>query len=130
MAEQLNIGKTVTCMVAQSIFGNPSQVGGKGIGINFNMTNAGLEYSLNLFNNIPLFINEMQHQKDAIDYDKLLFLISEGKGRTRATKSGGLMKENNWNNVVITNGEKDIIKDNSNAGAYNRCLSCDSICEV
>lgn len=118
-------GKTVCCMVGQSIFGNPAQTGGKGIGINFNLTNAGLEYALNTYNNIPLFINEMQHQKDATDYDKLLFLISEGKGRTRATKSGGLAKENSWNNVVITNGEKNIIKDNSNAGAYNRCLSCE-----
>lgn len=118
-------GKTVCCMVGQSIFGNPAQTGGKGIGINFNLTNAGLEYALNTYNNIPLFINEMQHQKDATDYDKLLFLISEGKGKTRATKSGGLAKENSWNNVVITNGEKNIIKDNSNAGAYNRCLSCE-----
>lgn len=116
-------GKTVCCMVAQSIFGNPSLTEGKGMGINFNMTNAGLEYSLNAYNNMPLFINEMQHQKDAVDYDKLLFLISEGKGRTRAVKSGGLSRENSWNNIVITNGEKNIIKDNSNAGAYNRCVS-------
>lgn len=116
-------GKTVACMVGQSIFGNPSQNDGKGIGINFNFTNAGLEYRLNLYNNIPLFVNEMQHQKDAKDYDKILFLISEGKGRTRSTKFGGLAKENNWNNIVITNGEKNIMKNNSNAGAYNRCLS-------
>lgn len=118
-------GKTVASMVAQSMFGNPSQTEGKGIGINFNMTNVGLEYSLNAYNNIPLFINEMQHQKDAVDYDKLLFLISEGRGRTRAVKTGGLSRENNWNNVAITNGEKNIIKENSNAGAYNRCLACE-----
>lgn len=116
-------GKTVACMVGQSIFGNPSQNDGKGIGINFNFTNVGLEYRLNLYNNIPLFVNEMQHQKDAKDYDKMLFLISEGKGKTRSTKIGGLAKENNWNNIVITNGEKNIMKSNSNAGAYNRCLS-------
>lgn len=122
---ETEFGKSVCCMVAQSIFGNPAQTGGKGIGINFNLTNAGLEYALNTYNNIPLFINEMQHQKDAADYDKLLFLISEGKGKTRATKSGGLAKENSWNNVVITNGEKNIIKDHSNAGAYNRCISCE-----
>ena len=114
---------TVACMVGQSIFGNPSQNDGKGIGINFNFTNVGLEYRLNLYNNIPLFVNEMQHQKDAKDYDKMLFLISEGKGRTRSTKLGGLAKENTWNNIVITNGEKNIMKNNSNAGAYNRCLS-------
>lgn len=118
-------GKTVACMVAQSIFGNPSQTDNKGIGINFNFTNVGLEYRLNLYNNIPLFINEMQHQKDAKDYDKILFLVSEGKGRSRGTKNGGIGKENSWNNVVITNGEKNIIKDNSNAGAYNRCISCE-----
>ena len=112
-------------MVGQSIFGNPSQTDNKGIGINFNFTNVGLEYKLNAYNNIPLFINEMQHQKDVKDYDKILFLISEGKGKTRSTKNGGLSRENSWNNVVITNGEKDIIKSNSNAGAYNRCLSCE-----
>lgn len=114
---------TVACMVGQSIFGNPSQNDGKGIGINFNFTNVGLEYRLNLYNNIPLFVNEMQHQKDAKDYDKILFLVSEGKGKTRSTKIGGLAKENSWNNIVITNGEKNIMKSNSNAGAYNRCLS-------
>lgn len=118
-------GKTVACMAAQSIFGNPSQSDNKGIGINFNFTNVGLEYRLNLYNNIPLFINEMQHQKDAKDYDKMLFLISEGKGKSRGTKTGGVAKENSWNNVVITNGEKNIIKDNSNAGAYNRCIACE-----
>lgn len=118
-------GKTVACMVGQSIFGNPSQNDNKGIGINFNLTNAGLEYKLNLYNNIPLFINEMQHQKDAKDYDKLLFMISEGKGKSRSTKNGGIARENSWNNIVITNGEKNIIKDNSNAGAYNRCISCE-----
>lgn len=116
---------TVACMVGQSIFGNPSLNDNKGIGINFNFTVVGLEYRLNTYNNIPLFINEMQHQKDAKDYDKILFLISEGKGRTRSTKVGGLARENSWNNVVITNGEKNIIKENSNAGAYNRCISCE-----
>jgi len=118
-------GKTVACMVGQSIFGNPSLDGDMGIGINFNFTNAGLEYKLNTYNNLPLFVNEMQHQKDAKDYDKMLFLISEGKGRTRGTKVGGNSRTTSWNNVVITNGEKNIIKDNSNAGAYNRCISCE-----
>ena len=42
-----------------------------------------------------------------------MFLISEGKGKTRSTKNGGLSRENSWNNVVITNGEKDIIKSKS-----------------
>lgn len=109
-------------MVGQSIFGNPES-GGKGIGISFDFTPAGLEYRLGIYNNIPLFMNEMQHQKDAKDYDKILFLIAEGKGKTRSTKTGGIAKENYWNNIVITNGEKSIIKSNSNAGAYNRCIA-------
>lgn len=115
-------GKTVACMVAQSIFGNPSQ-DNKGLGINFNFTINGLESVLNKYNNLPLFVNEMQHQKDAKDYDKILFLVAEGKGKSRSTKNIGLAKQNAWHNVMITNGEKNIIKDNSNAGAYNRCFS-------
>lgn len=118
-------GKSVACMVGQSIFGNPS-LDGKGMGINFNFSIVGLEQQLNLYNNIPLFVNEMQHQKDAKDYDKILFLVSEGKGKTRGTKNGGVARETSWNNIVITNGEKNIIKDNSNAGAYNRCISCET----
>lgn len=118
-------GKTLACMVGQSIFGNPSQNDSSGIGINFNFTNAGLEYRLNLYNNIPLFINEMQLQKDAKDYDKMLFMIESGKGKSRATKVGGVGKENSWNNIVITNGEKNIVKANSDNGAYNRCLCCE-----
>lgn len=119
---QSEFGKTVSCMVAQSVFGNPAQ-DSKGIGINFNFTVNGLESALNKFNDIPLFVNEMQHQKDAKDYDKILFLVAEGKGKARSTKTFGMAKQNNWHNVVITNGEKNIIKDNSNAGAYNRCFA-------
>lgn len=115
-------GKTVTCMVGESIFGNPAQ-SSLGIGINFNFTINGLESVLNRYNNIPLFINEMQHQKDAKDYDKILFMISEGKGKSRSNKTNGVARQNCWNTVAITNGEKNIIKDNSNAGAYNRCYS-------
>lgn len=119
---QSEFGKTVSCMVAQSVFGNPAQ-DSKGIGINFNFTVNGLESALNKFNDIPLFVNEMQHQKDAKDYDKILFLVAEGKGKARSTKTFGMARQNNWHNVVITNGEKNIIKDNSNAGAYNRCFT-------
>ena len=119
---QSEFGKTVSCMVAQSVWGNPAQ-DSKGIGINFNFTVNGLESALNKFNDIPLFINEMQHQKDAKDYDKILFLVAEGKGKARSTKTFGMARQNNWHNVVITNGEKNIIKDNSNAGAYNRCFA-------
>ena len=118
-------GKTLACMVGQSIFGNPSQNDSSGMGINFNFTSVGLEYRLNLYNNIPLFINEMQLQKDAKDYDKMLFMIESGRGKSRSTKIGGVGKENSWNNVVITNGEKNIVKANSDNGAYNRCLCCE-----
>ena len=118
-------GKTLACMVGQSIFGNPSQNDSTGMGINFNFTNAGLEYRLNLYNNIPLFINEMQLQRDAKDYDKMLFMIESGRGKARSTKVGGIGKENSWNNVVITNGEKNIVKANSDNGAYNRCFCCE-----
>ena len=57
--------------------------------------------SLTLAIRVPLFVNEMQHQKDAKDYDKILFLIAEGKGKSRSTKLGGIARENTWNTLEI-----------------------------
>lgn len=120
-------GKSVSCMAGQSIFGKPtsSDTENNGIGINFNFTEAGFESRLNLYNNIPLFVNEMQLKKEAKDYDKILFMVESGQGKSRSTKYGGIGRETAWNLVAITNGEKNIVKSSSDNGAYNRCLSCE-----
>lgn len=118
-------GKTVACMAAQSIFGNPSQNEKNGIGINFNFTKVGLEFRLNLYNNLPMFINEMQLQREIKNYDNILFTIEAGKGKARGNKNGGLGMETSWDLISITNGEKNIITSSSDNGAYNRCLACE-----
>ena len=49
-------------------------------------------------------------------------MLSEGVGRTRGNKTGGIDRTPTWSNSVITTGETPLIKQSDGAGAYNRTL--------
>jgi uncharacterized protein (DUF927 family) len=54
--------------------------------------------------------------------DKIIYQLTEGVGRTRGAKTGGLQKVNTWRNCFITNGEHPISNANSGGGAVNRII--------
>ena len=49
-------------------------------------------------------------------------MLSEGAGRTRGNKSGGVDKTPTWSNCIITSGEMPITNASSGGGAVNRIL--------
>ncbi len=115
-------GKTAGClMVASSVWGNP-QVGE--YSISFNSTDVGQELYASFLNNLPLCIDELQIQASAgvRDFDKMIYKLSEGLGKTRGSKTGGLRKQNTWRNCMITTGEYPIINNNSMGGANARVI--------
>jgi uncharacterized protein (DUF927 family) len=75
-------------------------------------------------------IDELQIQSSAgvKDFDKIIYQLTEGVGRTRGAKTGGLQKINTWRNCIITNGEQPISNANSGGGAVNRIIEfeCDT----
>ena len=108
-------GKTVALMCAASIWGNPEL--GKYIQT-FNSTQVGLERYAAFLNHLPLMIDEGQ-----LDNGKFsVYQLSEGVGRTRGNKTGGIDRTPTWSNSVITTGETPLIKQSDGAGAYNRTL--------
>ena len=89
----------------------------------FNSTDVGKEMTAAFCNSLPLVIDELQLVKDQRkDFDRMIYQLTEGVGRTRGRKSGGLQKTPTWRNCIITSGEYPIVSDNSGGGSVNRTL--------
>jgi uncharacterized protein (DUF927 family) len=75
-------------------------------------------------NSLPMCIDELQIQSSAgmKDFDKIIYQLTEGVGRTRGAKTGGLQKTLSWKNCFITNGEHPISNQSSGGGAVNRII--------
>lgn len=120
------VGKTVGLMIAASVWACPKM--GEYI-TTFNSTLVGQEMTATFLNSLPLCMDELQIQSSAgvRDFDRIIYQLTEGVGRTRGAKTGGLQKMNTWRNCIITNGEQPISNSNSGGGAVNRVIEfeCD-----
>ncbi len=112
-------GKTVGLMLAASVWANPEI--GRYIHT-FNSTAVGREKSAAFVNSMPLILDELQIAKDKKEFDKDIYMLSEGAGRTRGTKTGGVDKTPTWGNCIITSGEMPLIGQGSGGGAVNRII--------
>ena len=120
------VGKTVGLMIAASVWGSPRL--GDFI-LTFNSTSVGQEMTAAFLNSLPMCIDELQIQSSSgiRDFDRIIYQLTEGVGRTRGAKTGGLQRMNTWRNCIITNGEHPISNANSGGGAVNRVIEfeCD-----
>lgn len=111
--------KTVLAMTAASIWGNPE------IGdyiMTFNATTVGMEKTAAFYNNLPYILDELQIINDKRDLDNLIYMLTEGSGRSRGNKLGGLDAVPKWKNAVITTGERPITTARSGGGSLNRVI--------
>lgn len=117
-------GKTVALMLAASVWANPKV--GEYIHT-FNSTDVGQELSAGFVNSLPLILDEMQIQKgEKKMFDSMIYKLSEGTGRKRGAKAGGLQKTSTWRNCILTSGESPITSAHSGAGAVNRIIEINS----
>ncbi len=118
---QTGLGKTVLLQIAASIWGDPAP--GKLI-TTFNATSTGLELTAAFLHDIPMLIDELQiaSAPGKNDFQQLVYTLSEGVGRTRGAKDGGLRRQPGWRNVMITTGERPLSTELSGGGAVNRCI--------
>src|SRR5699024_5305714 len=100
-------GKTVGLLLAASVWADPEI--GKYIQT-FNATDVSKELGAAFYNSLPLILDELQLVKDnRKDFDRMIYQLSEGVGRARGRKQGGLQKTPTWRNCVITTGESPSI---------------------
>ena len=112
-------GKTVGLMLAASVWANPEM--GKFIH-SFNSTQVAQELSAAFVNSLPLILDELQIVKDKKDFDQMIYHLSEGAGKSRGQRTGGLQKDKTWSNCIITSGEQPISSSSSGGGAVNRII--------
>ena len=91
----------------------------------FNSTGVAQELTASFVNSLPLCLDELQIIKDIKDFDKTIYQLTEGVGKSRGAKSGGLQKVGTWSNCIITTGEQPISNQNSGGGAINRVIEID-----
>lgn len=113
-------GKSVTLIVAMSIWGNP-KIGH--LVKNLNSTNVGLERLSAFLNNIPFAGDELQAIKNKYsDFNELIYKLTQGEGKSRGTVDGGIAEQLKWNCAFLTTGEEPITSEFSKEGVKNRVI--------
>lgn len=113
-------GKTVALIIAMSVWGN-SKVGQ--LVKNLNSTNVGLERLSAFLNNIPFAGDELQAIKNKyIDFNELIYKLTQGEGKSRGTVDGGIAEQLKWNCAFLTTGEEPIASEYSKEGVKNRVI--------
>ena len=113
-------GKTVSLMVASSVWGNPEM---GCLTRTMNMTANAMARTSCFLYNIPFCADELQQIKSNWNtYDSLVMYLTEGIDRGRANAKGGVEATKTWRNSFIFTGEEPITKAVSGGGVKNRVI--------
>lgn len=115
-------GKTVALMFAASVWADPEC--GR-YWKTFDATAVGQEKMAGFLGNLPLIIDELMLIRDKKSFDDIVYRLSEGQGRTRGNKEGGVQRQETWRLAVITTGEQPLSSAASGGGAVNRVIDCE-----
>ena len=111
-------GKSATLHAALSVWGKPDSIAGT-----FDDSKSNVERTASLFTDLPLGINEYEllNERRKGEIDSMIYMISEGKGKGRATKDG-LQKTVSWRTIALMTGESQITRANSRGGIFTRLI--------
>ena len=115
-------GKTLGLLLAASVWAEPAT---GGFIKTFNSTGVGQELTAGFLNSMPFCLDELQVIKDRRDFDQMIYTLTEGAGKTRGAKAGGVQTTVTWANAIITTGEMPITSASSGGGAVNRVINLD-----
>ncbi len=111
-------GKSAALKAALSTWGDPER-----IMANFNATKVALERMAGFYCDLPLGIDERQlagRQQNTLE--QIVYMLSEGQGRARGAKAGGLQAIQTWRTIVLATGEEPLATETSQAGVNTRVI--------
>ena len=122
-------GKTVSLMVAASVWANPDE--SKYIG-DFKTTDVALEAKADMLNHLPMLLDDTSKVSNKIrdNFEGIVYDLCSGKGKSRSNKDLGINRENRWRNVIICNGERPLSGYVNQGGAINRILEIECMEKV
>lgn len=114
-------GKTVTLMLAASVWANPDENAYIG---DFKSTDVALEARADLLNSLPMILDDTSKVSAKIkdNFEGIVYDLCSGKGKSRSNKELGMNRENRWRNAILTNGERPLTSYVTQGGAINRVL--------
>ena len=114
-------GKTVTLMLAASVWANPAESAYIG---DFKTTDVALEAKANMLNHLPVILDDTSKKNRRIEenFEGVVYDLCSGKGKTRSNRDIGINTESRWNNCILTNGERPLTSYVNQGGAINRIL--------
>ena len=112
---------STTGMLAASVWADPSE--NKYIG-NFKSSDVGLEVKADMLNNLPLILDDTGQKDKKIEenFERIVYDLCSGQGKTRSNKELGLTRESTWKLCILTNGEYPLQSYVNQGGAVNRIL--------
>ena len=114
-------GKTVTLMLAASVWANPSE---GGYISESNSTLNALEGKLDTLNHLPLMVDDLSKLRsdDKGGITNMIYGLCSGQGKGRMSRNGELRYTPTWKNTILTNMERPLADDSMKGGAMNRTL--------
>jgi uncharacterized protein (DUF927 family) len=111
-----SVGKSFGAKVAFSMIGDA-----KSLKLSGDSTETYLEERAAMFNDLPLFLDETSNV-DGDALRKIVYKISNEKGKGRGKKDGGIRQLNEWKTVVLSTGEKSIVDHDGFSGQEVRVI--------
>lgn len=117
-------GKTVSHMVATSVWGDPAE--GQYMG-DFLTTDTALETRCDFLNSLPLILDDTSKMRKSIrdNIEQVVYNLSSGSGKKRSDVNLGNDRVRTWKNTVIINGERPLSSFCDQGGALNRIIEID-----
>ena len=114
-------GKTVSLMMAASIWANPT---GRGYIAESTSTANSLEIRQGILNHLPLMIDDLSkiRDKDKEKFIDLIYMLCAGGGKNRLNRNIEMRDTSTWDNIILTNIERPLTDETMQGGAINRVL--------
>lgn len=114
-------GKTLGMYIVMNIYGRAQQIEIKG-----SSTMTGLERQMAARNHSTIYVDDIMH-KPAEEREAMLYMASDGQGKTRATKDAEIRKSTRWVAGMITTGEKPLQDHGMAQGAQARAFELEYV---
>jgi ferredoxin len=114
-------GKTVTLMLAASVWANPSE--GAYISESNSTLNA-MEMKLDVLNHLPMMVDDLSklRSENKAGLMDMIYGLCAGNGKSRLSRNGEIRYTPTWCNAIVTNMERPLSDDTMRGGAMNRIL--------